>query len=318
MKNRGVFATMVLCLVFFGFLVACKEDPYETENPPVIVPGATITEKIRWLETNVQSNNRYIIEIDNDQSIAPVIFSYSGKYDITIILRGIGSQRIISLNSNGSINIGYGITFILDDKLELRGRSNNSALIRVESNAHLIMNHGVRITGNSSDSNSGSAVYVRGTFTMNGGEISGNTAVEGGGVSLAGSSLGTFIMNGGKISSNTAAYNGGGVYISLGAFIMNGGEISGNTAKNYGGGVYVDQSLTLASFNKVGGTIYGYLDEDSNSNVVKDSSEVVQNNKGHAVYAYYSSSIHKGKDITSGPEDNLSFRGAIWGGNWDY
>ena len=95
-----------------------------------------------------------------------------------------------------------------------------------------------KITGGYS--NQGGGANVGGTFTMNGGAISGNTAPGdlGGGVYVSG---GTFTMNGGTITSNTAK-KGGGVYLTnystyKSTFTMNGGTISGNTA-NIGGGVY--------------------------------------------------------------------------------
>jgi len=106
---------------------------------------------------------------------------------------------------------------------------------------------------------------------------------------------------------------------------MNGGEIYGNTAtlynnslNSYGGGVYVD-----GSFNKTGGTIYGYTEGNSNSNVVKDRTEVVQQQKGHAIYTYHDNSVYiMGKDSTSGTTDNLSFNGNVnppaWSGEWDF
>jgi len=113
--------------------------------------------------------------------------------------------------------------------------------------------------------------YISGTFTMNDGAISGNTANSGGGVFIE--KNGTFTMNGGAISSNTAN-SGGGVF---GNFTMSKGEISGNTAGVSGGGVY-------GNFIMKGGTIYGYIEGDGKSNVVKNSSGVVQKNKGHAVF----------------------------------
>jgi predicted outer membrane repeat protein len=61
---------------------------------------------------------------------------------------------------------------------------------------------------------------------------------------------------------------------------MRGGEIFGNTAYEYGGGVYVNEDGT---FTKVGGTIHGYSEEDSSSNVVEDSVDVLSY-RGHAVY----------------------------------
>ena len=97
---------------------------------------------------------------------------------------------------------------------------------------------GGTITGG--NSNQGGGVGVGGSFTMNGGAISGNTSGDlGGGVYVCG---GTFTMNGGTITSNTAR-KGGGVYLtnlsssSESTFTMNGGTISGNTA-TIGGGVY--------------------------------------------------------------------------------
>ena len=101
--------------------------------------------------------------------------------------------------------------------------------------------------------NWGSLIYVRGgEFTMNSGEITGNSAQwSGGGVEVYN---GTFIMNGGKITDNSAMY-GGGVNVGIdGVFIMNGGEISGNTA--LGGGVYID----------AGGPKFDMFDEEISDN----------------------------------------------------
>ena len=104
---------------------------------------------------------------------------------------------------------------------------------------------------------------------------------------------------------------------------MSGGEISGNTASALssfgGGGVYINGSI----FTKTGGTIFGYTEGNNDSNVVKNSSGVVQQNKGHAVHIYHSNGVYiMGKDTASGPTDNLSFNGKVsppaWSGNWDY
>ncbi|MFI3116225.1 MAG: right-handed parallel beta-helix repeat-containing protein [Clostridia bacterium] len=94
----------------------------------------------------------------------------------------------------------------------------------------------------------GGGVYVTGgTFTMDGGNIAGNTARSGGGVYVENS--GTFTMDGGTIAGNTATTNGMGVYISSSTFTMERGTISGNktigTSSSYGGGVYVYSSSTF-------------------------------------------------------------------------
>ena len=96
---------------------------------------------------------------------------------------------------------------------------------------------------------------VPGIFTMTGGEISGNTAQNGGGVYIGGSSSstsypGSFTMTGGTISGNTATKNGGGVYIATDKSTQNtkmitvGGDakIAGNTSSN----VYLADNNTIA------------------------------------------------------------------------
>lgn len=97
----------------------------------------------------------------------------------------------------------------------------------------------------------GGGVYIRGgTFTMEGGMISGNNATSddgatdtrGGGVYVGAN--GKFEMIGGTISENTAGIFGGGVYVSGGLSLGGDGAISNNTA-TFGGGVYVDTGSTF-------------------------------------------------------------------------
>ena len=94
----------------------------------------------------------------------------------------------------------------------------------------------------------GGGVYAyNSTITMTGGTIGGterddaNTASYGGGVYLDGNS--TFTMSGGEITGNITRTrgNGGGVYQLGGTFIMSGSAaVRGNTANVNGGGVYTD------------------------------------------------------------------------------
>ena len=106
------------------------------------------------------------------------------------------------------------------------------------------------ITGNTTPDSCGGGVNAVGTFTMDGGSITGNSSTSsnvdntffsyGGGVNVNG----TFIMNDGKITGNTSAHDGGGVNVfNNGTMKMNGGEITGNNTTNKfdrrSGGVYV-------------------------------------------------------------------------------
>ena len=93
------------------------------------------------------------------------------------------------------------------------------------------------------DNGNGGGVYVNsGTFTMNGSaSITKNNAATksyGGGVYVKNG--GTFNMNDGAISENTAN-QGGGVYASGGDFTMSGGSITNNTIN----GVYVRETATF-------------------------------------------------------------------------
>ncbi|GHV96396.1 hypothetical protein AGMMS50293_27160 [Spirochaetia bacterium] len=91
-------------------------------------------------------------------------------------------------------------------------------VVRVQINGSVFtMNAGSKITGNYNIS-SGGGVNVRdGAFTMNGGEISGNTANVGGGVYVLNSTDAKFFMPGGTITGNTATGTGYGNALYKGA-----------------------------------------------------------------------------------------------------
>ena len=122
--------------------------------------------------------------------------------------------------------------------------------VYVDKDGTFNMNGGV-ITGNSA--NYGGGVYVKsGTFNMYGGTIKENTSSGGfgtlgfGGAGVYVEESGNFIMNNdARVTENTinSGSNGGGVYVNGGTFEMNGNaSVTGNQAKGgtlNGGGVYV-------------------------------------------------------------------------------
>ena len=125
---------------------------------------------------------------------------------------------------------------------------------------------GGNIAGNTSAQGDGGGVYVstKNNFTMNGGTITGNSARDnGGGVC----SYGDFIMNDGSIADNTANWGGGVSLLDEGCITMNGGSITGNHA-NDGGGLYI---IFNASFTMNGGTITGNSAEDDGGGVYVNS-----------------------------------------------
>ena len=391
----------------------------EITSTPIadVVPGPNLTEKLFWLQTNAGSGMDFIVDVDKNEVIAPTSLFYSDRKDITITLRSIGSTRNISLASNGSMfSVESGVTLVLDN-ITLQGRSSNeSSLVHVSEGGSLIMNTGAMITGNDDGRRfiirpNGGGVSVLGTFIMNGGTISANSAADGGGVfvdesgtfTLYGGNIsgnatpvrsivdgresvipfgagggvsvrgGTFIMDGGTISNNTAdrgggvytnsgtvtinngtifantAYDGGGINVNFEGnltmnggiisansarfgggvvcsytFHMAGGTISGNTASSYGGGVFIGSEST---FNKTGGTVTGYASDTVSGNVVRDTYGIVLNNRGHAINAngwdinnieYFETR----KETTAGPGVNLWWdntgNSPTYSGAWDY
>ena len=275
-----------------------------------LVPGAHLVAKLTWLNNNATSGANYIIEVNENEIIGPQTLSYSGRNNISITLRGIGAVRNVSLSANGAMfTIGEGVTLVLDNNITLQGRDNNTdALVSVAMGGTLLMNSGSTITGNrhvSANNNLyvyGGGVRVAGSFTMNGGTISGNSVYSthrgayGGGVSGGG----TFTMNGGTISGNTAY---GSIPFQTGIF------------NGYGGGVYF-----MGRFTKTGGTIFGYTAGNANSNSVRLTNEAIQSNRGHAVYAENSAGTFiRRKESNAGTTVNLSFNGGnnTASGSWD-
>ena len=180
------------------------------------------------------------------------------------------------LQNNKAMQFGSGI--LANNRVNIT--MEDGAIIRNNTNRNYELGGGILI-GNGS------------TFTMNGGEISGNTANGGGGVAIIGS---TMVMNGGTISNNSTYKTSGqgsygaGVYVAdyanasggdtlftatPASFEMNGGSICDNTALDYGGGVltFPQQSKKITininngeiSGNKVtkgsGGAVAAFFDD---------------------------------------------------------
>ena len=213
-----------------------------------------------------------IIAINDGSSAYTIYVDGTLKYDASTYIGEKGMADFSALNENlnltikplsGTATLDGGAVFNADGTVETAGIDKSIIYARPGTNGALNLTlEKLVITGGGDGgvtgwncglamndcevircigSSSGGGVYVdgSGTFTMNGGTISGNTASSfGGGVYVGGSR--TFTMNGGTISGNTAGVRGGGVYLYglTVNFTMNGGTISGNTAKD-GGGVYV-------------------------------------------------------------------------------
>ena len=179
--------------------------------------------------------------------------------------------KTIRMNAAGdAISVGKGKTFILTDCKEVQG----SITHRINSEATTYTGRGMNVAG---------------TFTMYGGNITGNIEsnsedVFGAGVYLAretgnDSSVPNFTMNGGSIAGNilkknhsTGISGGGGVYVEANTiFTINGGSIIDNMTVDgnynvglHGGGVYARGTVNMNGGNIInnkserGGGVYIY------------------------------------------------------------
>ena len=84
----------------------------------------------------------------------------------------------------------------------------------------------------------GGGIYIfQGLITMNGGDISSNTAVNDGGAMEIGDAQGRFTLNNGEIFSNSAGKMGGAIYAAEGTLTVNGGMIHTNDSVTGGGAI---------------------------------------------------------------------------------
>ena len=184
---------------------------------------AGLDNKLEWLQANAQRGGDYIIELWANESTSLLNLSFGNRTNITITVKGVISNRTISLSSNGTIfYVGRGVTLVLDRNITLRGRSSNTSPLVYVDGGTLMMKDGSAIINN----NYRGVEVDNGSFIMEGGTISGNRVRDagGGGVIVRD---GTFTMTGGRITGNKADW-GGGVLIYGGSFTKDGGIITGN------------------------------------------------------------------------------------------
>jgi len=197
-----------------------------------------LANKLVWLQNNAESGGNYIIEINNDETIALQTLRYLGKRNITITLRGVEANRVVtsatasvnySTGSNATLfSVFPGVTLILDNNITLRGGGKIIDLSGASGEAQggsLRMNNGSTVssipTTRGDTTRIAVSVGASCTFTMNGGTISHS------GVGVEVWNEARFNMNGGTISDNNV-----GVWVNGWAtntlFTMNNGTITRN------------------------------------------------------------------------------------------
>ena len=195
----------------------------------------------------------YVLVLDANMEVAA---AQTVPTDISLVLRGAGAERTISMTMGSPFLfvISRDATLTICDRIALTTSldARTRPLVHVQGGGYLVMRAGSAIRDNHNEFGhgqtfpvDGGGVLVYGTFTMYGGVISGNAAAHGGGVHVR---YGTFIMKDGEISDNTTAIpgshqyyaGGGGVFVGRdGTFTMYNGVISGGYvtyAETIGGG----------------------------------------------------------------------------------
>ena len=305
--KRSVLIFLVLSLLFSVFLpsaasaieVAWAEiDEEETtwvENVDVVgeidisnIGVFTVTHTanswaaLRTAIGTVSDNSHRVIAITSAANFntgtgaAAAAITIPATNHVTIITDpALGAVRTISQNTNSRHFIVNGNLTIANLQLTSANATGNVGRGGVEVNANgtFTMEVGSAITNSRWTNGITGAVRVNnGSFTMNGGVLSGN-ATNAGAINRGGAGVfvtgtnGRFILNDGEITNNhvlqttdaSLAQGGGGVAIDMGAtFEMYGGEITRNTvtafrtatqAANYqgGGGVLVGRDGAAAS-----------------------------------------------------------------------
>jgi len=280
----------------FSPMASGKPQALGTPDAPNVTPGLyrgaekignqNLSDSLSYISANAVTGDEFYIILGANESVSPANLNYSGK-TVGITLMGYGSDRTITLASDGSMfTLRSGVTLILEENITLSGRNtNNASLVTINF----------------------------GTFTMNGGTISGNNAgTSGGGVHVNG---GDFTMNNGSINGNTVSGSGGGVYVSNGTFTMNDGVISGNT----GGGV---STISVGTFTMNGGiisenTLYGVsINTSFNSSqdrIFTMNGGIISKNSLGGVYLSSSSTFIMNSGVISG---NTGRSGISSGGNF--
>lgn len=144
----------------------------------------------------------------------------------------------VTIGKNGRIlnnRAYYGAVYIngTDEHLDIYGKNNGNistdrgggvVLSNNGGNHNAAMYEGAEICNNKAEQTGGGAMISKGTFTMNGGTISGN-------------------ISGTNSAKPEADRIGGGVFVRRGGqFIMNGGAIENNAATAFGGGICFEAS----------------------------------------------------------------------------
>ena len=242
-----------------GSVIHCADGArsFEMEN------GSKITD-CPSLNGNVIYAQNSTVEIDGEISNVYA----TGNH----ILQTDGGTKV-TIGENGRIlnnRAYYGAVYIngTDEHLYIYGKINGNictdrgggvVLANNGGNNNATMYEGAEICNNKAGKTGGGTMISKGTFTMNGGTISGN-------------------ISGTNRANPEADRSGGGVFVRKGGqFIMNGGAIENNATTTFGGGVCFDASDYSGTVPKIelnAGTIKNNLRQVTVTVTVDDEYQI--------------------------------------------
>ena len=204
--------------------------------------------------TALADSNIDVIRLTNDITLTiyhpPRLELIRNGRQVTLDLNG----HVLDLGNTG-IAVGgdsVGSMTIIDSRPNESHKftpNDDGLWVRDETNGDKIVKGGIITSSDSAIRVGGSG----GKVIMNGGNIVGCRAGDGGAVSIVAG--GQFTMNAGSIAGCKASGKGGGVYLLIGTFELAGGVIKSCKAGDKGGAVYVGNKDGI--FTMTGGSIEG-------------------------------------------------------------
>ena len=287
MNHKKLLLTLTLCLcALLCMAVTASASEVQEHSHPVC--GKTHTdigdhtgtcEAVTWIEWNGTSEIAYDsttktayiyladnVNISNKLTIPQghTLYLCLNGHSITKTSEDFGESNS-QIYANGVIDGSAGnVTFALcnckTDGTITHTSGKNGRGVWVKGT--FIM-YGGTISGNNCVYEEGGGVYVDGTFIMYGGTIKENKSTSHNGSGGVGANCRTFAMYGGTISGNESVNGlGGGISLNMlnsgGRAIISGGAITNNKAADMGGGVHIaNGTLTLSGNTTITGNTCG-------------------------------------------------------------
>lgn len=258
MNHKKLLLTLTLCLcALLCMVVTASASEVQEHSHPIC--GATHTDigdhtgtcgDVTWTAWDGTS------EITYDPETKTAHIYLTGNVEMSRALTiPQGHTLYLCLND-------HSITKTSEDYDESHNRSDANGVIdgRAGNVTFALCNCKTNGTITHTSGKNGRGVWVKGTFIMYGGTISGNNCVYGAGGGGGVYVDGTFIMYGGTIKENksTSHNGGGGVEADCRTFAMYGGTISGNESMNgLGGGISLNMGYSPSGVKAIisGGAI---------------------------------------------------------------